>query len=76
MPPYWALGFHLCRWGYSSTAVTRQVVENMTRAGFPLVSAGEVGRGSSGPQGGTGCQVVPQAPSALCYRRPAGLPVE
>ncbi|XP_036919840.1 lysosomal alpha-glucosidase [Sturnira hondurensis] len=36
MPPYWALGFHLCRWGYSSTAVTRQVVENMTRAGFPL----------------------------------------
>ncbi|KAM7067900.1 lysosomal alpha-glucosidase isoform 1-T2 [Molossus nigricans] len=36
MPPYWGLGFHLCRWGYSSTAVTRQVVENMTRAGFPL----------------------------------------
>ncbi|XP_037013855.2 lysosomal alpha-glucosidase [Artibeus jamaicensis] len=36
MPPYWALGFHLCRWGYSSTTVTRQVVENMTRAGFPL----------------------------------------
>ncbi|XP_005001486.1 lysosomal alpha-glucosidase isoform X2 [Cavia porcellus] len=36
MPPYWALGFHLCRWGYSSTAVLRQVVENMTRAHFPL----------------------------------------
>lgn len=36
MPPYWALGFHLCRWGYPSTAVTRQVVENMTRAHFPL----------------------------------------
>ncbi|XP_007958016.2 lysosomal alpha-glucosidase [Orycteropus afer afer] len=36
MPPYWALGFHLCRWGYSSTAITRQVVENMTRAHFPL----------------------------------------
>ncbi|XP_040845744.1 lysosomal alpha-glucosidase [Ochotona curzoniae] len=36
MPPYWGLGFHLCRWGYSSTAITRQVVENMTRAGFPL----------------------------------------
>uniref|UniRef100_A0A8C7B4Q5 Lysosomal alpha-glucosidase n=1 Tax=Neovison vison TaxID=452646 RepID=A0A8C7B4Q5_NEOVI len=36
MPPYWGLGFHLCRWGYSSTAVTRQVVENMTRAHFPL----------------------------------------
>ncbi|KAM9597098.1 lysosomal alpha-glucosidase [Trichechus inunguis] len=36
MPPYWGLGFHLCRWGYSSTAIVRQVVENMTRAGFPL----------------------------------------
>ncbi|XP_005624079.1 lysosomal alpha-glucosidase isoform X1 [Canis lupus familiaris] len=36
MPPYWGLGFHLCRWGYSSTAITRQVVENMTRAHFPL----------------------------------------
>ncbi|XP_006753108.1 PREDICTED: lysosomal alpha-glucosidase, partial [Myotis davidii] len=36
MPPYWALGFHLCRWGYPSTAVTLQVVENMTRAHFPL----------------------------------------
>nr|XP_025715411.1 lysosomal alpha-glucosidase isoform X1 [Callorhinus ursinus]XP_025715412.1 lysosomal alpha-glucosidase isoform X1 [Callorhinus ursinus]XP_025715413.1 lysosomal alpha-glucosidase isoform X1 [Callorhinus ursinus]XP_025715414.1 lysosomal alpha-glucosidase isoform X1 [Callorhinus ursinus]XP_025715415.1 lysosomal alpha-glucosidase isoform X1 [Callorhinus ursinus]XP_025715417.1 lysosomal alpha-glucosidase isoform X1 [Callorhinus ursinus] len=36
MPPYWGLGFHLCRWGYSSTTITRQVVENMTRARFPL----------------------------------------
>uniref|UniRef100_A0A8C0Y2K0 Lysosomal alpha-glucosidase n=9 Tax=Castor canadensis TaxID=51338 RepID=A0A8C0Y2K0_CASCN len=36
MPPYWGLGFHLCRWGYSSTAIIRQVVENMTRAQFPL----------------------------------------
>ncbi|KAM4843713.1 lysosomal alpha-glucosidase [Thomomys bottae] len=36
MPPYWGLGFHLCRWGYSSTAIVRQVVENMTQAGFPL----------------------------------------
>ncbi|XP_062936672.1 lysosomal alpha-glucosidase isoform X2 [Cynocephalus volans] len=36
MPPYWGLGFHLCRWGYSSTAITRQVVDNMTRALFPL----------------------------------------
>lgn len=36
MPPYWGLGFHLCRWGYSSTATVRQVVENMTRAHFPL----------------------------------------
>ncbi|XP_072846803.2 lysosomal alpha-glucosidase [Pogona vitticeps] len=36
MPPYWALGFHLCRWGYTSTAVTREVVKNMTAAHFPL----------------------------------------
>uniref|UniRef100_A0A7M4FM48 Lysosomal alpha-glucosidase n=1 Tax=Crocodylus porosus TaxID=8502 RepID=A0A7M4FM48_CROPO len=36
MPPYWGLGFHLCRWGYSSSAITRQVVGNMTAAGFPL----------------------------------------
>ncbi|CAI5765798.1 lysosomal alpha-glucosidase [Podarcis lilfordi] len=36
MPPYWALGFHLCRWGYSSTDVTREVVKNMTAARFPL----------------------------------------
>ncbi|XP_053157607.1 lysosomal alpha-glucosidase [Hemicordylus capensis] len=36
MPPYWALGFHLCRWGYASTAVTREVVKNMTAAQFPL----------------------------------------
>ncbi|XP_062976199.1 lysosomal alpha-glucosidase isoform X2 [Elgaria multicarinata webbii] len=36
MPPYWALGFHLCRWGYTSTAVTREVVKNMTAAEFPL----------------------------------------
>ncbi|KAM3846334.1 lysosomal alpha-glucosidase isoform 3-T3 [Vipera latastei] len=40
MPPYWALGFHLCRWGYTSTAITREVVKNMTAALFPLVWPG------------------------------------
>ncbi|XP_055509931.1 lysosomal alpha-glucosidase-like isoform X1 [Leucoraja erinacea] len=35
MPPYWSLGFHLCRFGYKSTNVTRQVVENMARANMP-----------------------------------------
>lgn len=43
MPPYWGLGFHLCRWGYSSTAIIRQVVENMTRTHFPLVSGSQGG---------------------------------
>ncbi|GCB80546.1 hypothetical protein scyTo_0016245 [Scyliorhinus torazame] len=37
MPPYWSLGFHLCRWGYWSTNITRQVVENMTKANMPQV---------------------------------------
>lgn len=41
MPPYWGLGFHLCRWGYSSTAIIREVVENMTRTHFPLVSGSQ-----------------------------------
>ncbi|XP_075296835.1 lysosomal alpha-glucosidase [Opisthocomus hoazin] len=36
MPPYWGLGFHLCRWGYSSTDITRQVVANMSAARFPM----------------------------------------
>uniref|UniRef100_A0A8B9UB40 Lysosomal alpha-glucosidase n=1 Tax=Anas zonorhyncha TaxID=75864 RepID=A0A8B9UB40_9AVES len=36
MPPYWGLGFHLCRWGYSSTTTTRQAVANMSAARFPL----------------------------------------
>lgn len=49
MPPYWSLGFHLCRWGYSSTATVRQVVENMTRASFPLVSRGSARAGHPGP---------------------------
>ncbi|KAM4663585.1 lysosomal alpha-glucosidase [Discoglossus pictus] len=36
MPPYWGLGFHLCRWGYSTSNITRQVVKNMRAAGMPL----------------------------------------
>ncbi|XP_056608795.1 lysosomal alpha-glucosidase [Triplophysa dalaica] len=36
MPPYWSLGFHLCRWGYTSTNITRTVVQHMRRAQFPL----------------------------------------
>lgn len=35
MPPYWALGFHLCRWGYNSVNRTAQIVNAMRRAGIP-----------------------------------------
>ena len=35
MPPYWGLGFHLCRWGYGSLNGTETVNENMRRYGIP-----------------------------------------
>ncbi|KAM4597980.1 lysosomal alpha-glucosidase isoform 2-T2 [Polymixia lowei] len=36
MPPYWSLGFHLCRWGYLTTNATRQVAQHMHNAKLPL----------------------------------------
>uniref|UniRef100_A0A674MZW2 Lysosomal alpha-glucosidase n=1 Tax=Takifugu rubripes TaxID=31033 RepID=A0A674MZW2_TAKRU len=36
MPPYWSLGFHLCRWGYTTTNATREVVQRMRDAEFPM----------------------------------------
>lgn len=38
MPPYWVLGFHLCRWGYRSTNETRSIARRMHEAKFPLVN--------------------------------------
>ncbi|XP_063961375.1 lysosomal alpha-glucosidase-like isoform X2 [Lytechinus pictus] len=35
MPPMWALGFHLCRWGYGSANGTMAVVERMRQAKIP-----------------------------------------
>ncbi|XP_071510130.1 lysosomal alpha-glucosidase-like isoform X1 [Diadema antillarum] len=35
MPPMWALGFHLCRWGYNSANGTLAVVERMRNAMIP-----------------------------------------
>ncbi|KAF7221012.1 lysosomal alpha-glucosidase isoform X1 [Nothobranchius furzeri] len=36
MPPYWSLGFHLCRWGYTTTNATRMVAQHMHSANFPM----------------------------------------
>ncbi|XP_015118649.1 lysosomal alpha-glucosidase isoform X2 [Diachasma alloeum] len=36
MPPYWSLGFHLCRLGYGSLEKTRQVWNRTRAAGIPF----------------------------------------
>lgn len=36
MPPYWSLGFHLCRWGYTTSNTTRKVAQRMHAANFPM----------------------------------------
>lgn len=36
MPPYWALGFHLCRWGYDSLDETRRINDGMRSAKIPM----------------------------------------
>ena len=38
MPPYWALGFHLCRWGYGGTDGMKAVINRMREAKMPYVS--------------------------------------
>ncbi|XP_041362800.1 lysosomal alpha-glucosidase-like [Gigantopelta aegis] len=35
MPPYWSLGFHLCRWGYRTAMGTLDVVNKVRNAGIP-----------------------------------------
>ncbi|CAF4901806.1 unnamed protein product [Rotaria sp. Silwood1] len=35
MPPYWSLGFHLCRYGYNNIDNLRAVIQRMHDAEFP-----------------------------------------
>ncbi|CAF4136985.1 unnamed protein product, partial [Rotaria sordida] len=35
MPPYWSLGFHLCRYGYNNINNLRAVIQRMHDAEFP-----------------------------------------
>lgn len=37
MPIYWALGYHLCRWGYNSSESTWEAVKSMRNYGIPQV---------------------------------------
>jgi alpha-glucosidase (family GH31 glycosyl hydrolase) len=37
LPPYWSLGFHLCRFNYSSLNHTETILENNIQAGIPIV---------------------------------------
>lgn len=35
MPIYWALGYHLCRWGFNSSESTWEVVKSLRKYGIP-----------------------------------------
>ncbi|CAN9510595.1 unnamed protein product [Ophioblennius macclurei] len=35
MPIYWALGYHLCRWGYNTSNSTWEVVKSLRNSGIP-----------------------------------------
>lgn len=35
MPPYWSLGFHLCRWGYKTANGTLEIANRNKKVGIP-----------------------------------------
>lgn len=37
MPPYWSLGFHLCRWGYIDLETTKKTLQRNLDVGIPVV---------------------------------------
>lgn len=39
MPIYWALGYHLCRWGYGDDNSTWEIVKHLRNYGIPQVEA-------------------------------------
>lgn len=36
VPPTWAFGFHLCRWGYTDLAAVQNAIDSMRNANIPL----------------------------------------
>ena len=38
LPPYWSLGYHLCRFNYGSLNHTIEILDKNLEAGIPIVS--------------------------------------
>lgn len=38
LPPHWALGYHQCRWGYSSAREIREVADELAKARIPVAA--------------------------------------
>ena len=39
MPPYWGLGFHLCRYDYKNSTMMKEVIKRNRAIGIPYVGA-------------------------------------
>lgn len=70
MPPIWALGFHLCRWGYGSSNETWQTVRAMRNYQIPQVTPRPVGQGMHSPS------PIPEPHHPFLSLFPAGWAVE